>query len=67
MLSLGHQALRPIAVFEALKGAVVLIAGFGLLSFLGRDGDVFAAHLVVVGRQLFSTSHSGYTSVMAVL
>ena len=24
----------------------MLIAGFGLLSFLGRDGDVFAAHLV---------------------
>jgi len=41
-----HTALRPIAVFEAFKGAIVLIAGFGLLSFLGRDADAFAAQLV---------------------
>ena len=30
MSSVAHKALRPIAVFEALKGALVLIAGFGL-------------------------------------
>src|SRR4051812_16175731 len=35
--SIAHKALRPIALFEAFKGAVVLVAGFGLLSFLGRD------------------------------
>jgi len=44
--SFRHTALRPIAVFEAFKGAVVLIAGFGMLSFLGRDADAFAAQLV---------------------
>jgi uncharacterized membrane protein (DUF2068 family) len=31
---------------EALKGGVVFIVGFGLLSFLGRDAEVFAEHLV---------------------
>jgi len=42
-----HQkGLRTIAVFEALKGAVVLAAGFGMLSFLGRDAEVFAERLV---------------------
>lgn len=46
MSSLAHKALRPIAVFEALKGAIVLIAGFGLLSFLGKDADELAEHLV---------------------
>jgi uncharacterized membrane protein (DUF2068 family) len=44
--SSDHTALRPIAIFEAFKGAAVLIAGFGMLSFLGRDADVFAEHLV---------------------
>lgn len=42
----AHKALRPIAIFEAFKGAVVLIAGFGMLGFLGRDADVFAEQLV---------------------
>jgi uncharacterized membrane protein (DUF2068 family) len=40
------KGLRAIAVFEALKGAIVLIIGFGLLSFLGRDAEDFAEHLV---------------------
>ena len=40
------KGLRTIALFEAAKGAIVLIIGFGLLSFLGRDADVFAEHLV---------------------
>jgi uncharacterized membrane protein (DUF2068 family) len=44
--ALAHKALRPIALFEALKGAIVLIVGFGLLSFLGRDAEEFAEHLV---------------------
>jgi uncharacterized membrane protein (DUF2068 family) len=42
----AHKALRPIALFEAFKGAVVLIAGFGLLSFLGRDNEVFAEQII---------------------
>jgi len=42
----AHQGLRAIAIFEALKGAIVLAVGFGLLSFLGRDAEVFAGHLV---------------------
>lgn len=46
MFPVAHKALRPIAVFEAFKGAIVLIAGFGLLSFLGRGADQFAAQLV---------------------
>ena len=46
MSSVAHKALRPIALFEALKGAVVLIAGFGLLSFLGRDNEEFAEQII---------------------
>ncbi|MBI3885098.1 MAG: DUF2127 domain-containing protein [Opitutae bacterium] len=46
MSSPAHKALKPVAVFEACKGLVVLVAGFGLLSFLGRDADVLAGHLV---------------------
>jgi uncharacterized membrane protein (DUF2068 family) len=42
----AHKALRPIAIFEALKGAVVLVAGFGLLSFLGRDNEDFAEQII---------------------
>jgi uncharacterized membrane protein (DUF2068 family) len=40
------KALRTIALVEAFKGAIVLIIGFGMLSFLGRDADAFAEHLV---------------------
>ena len=46
MSSPTHKALKPIAVFEAFKGAVVLVAGFGLLSFLGKDADDLAERLV---------------------
>ncbi len=46
MSSLTHKALRPIAVFEAFKGAIVLIAGCGLLGFLDRDNEVFAEQLI---------------------
>jgi uncharacterized membrane protein (DUF2068 family) len=45
--SLAHKALRPIALFEAFKGAVVLVLGFGMLSFLGRDTEQFADDLVL--------------------
>ena len=44
--TIAHKALRPIAVFEALKGAIVLIAGFGLLSFLDRHNEVFAEQII---------------------
>jgi len=41
-----HKALRPIALFEAFKGAIVLIAGFGLLGFLDRDNEVYAEQII---------------------
>ena len=41
-----HKALRPIAIFEACKGVVVLIAGFELLGFLNRDNQEFAEELI---------------------
>ncbi|MSU45690.1 MAG: DUF2127 domain-containing protein [Lacunisphaera sp.] len=42
-----HQrGLRIIAGFEAFKGVIVLIAGFGVLSFLGRDTQQLAEQLV---------------------
>lgn len=43
---IAHKALRSIAVLEALKGAIVLIAGFGLLSFLDRDNQAFAEKII---------------------
>jgi len=41
-----HKGLRIVASFEAFKGAIVLIVGFGLLTLLGRDEAHFAEHLV---------------------
>jgi uncharacterized membrane protein (DUF2068 family) len=43
-----HQAegVRSIAVFEALKGLIVLLAGFGLLHFVHRDLQAAAEELV---------------------
>ena len=46
MSASAHKGLRAIAVFEALKGVIVLLAGFGLLSFLGRDTEALAERLV---------------------
>lgn len=40
------KGLRVVAAFEAFKGAIVLIVGFGLLALLGRDEERFAEHLV---------------------
>jgi uncharacterized membrane protein (DUF2068 family) len=40
------KGLRTIALVEAAKGAIVLIIGFGLLSFLGRDAEEYAEHVV---------------------
>lgn len=41
-----HKGLRVVALFEALKGAIVLIVGFGFLTLLGRDAELFAGRLV---------------------
>jgi len=39
-------ALRTVALFEAAKGALVLLVGFGLLSLVGRDVERFAERLI---------------------
>jgi uncharacterized membrane protein (DUF2068 family) len=43
------EAIRAVALFEAAKGAVVLLAGFGVLSLIHRDAqhvaDVIVRHL----------------------
>ena len=41
-----ERGVRLIAVFEALKGFLVLLAGFGLLSLVGRDVQAAAEWLV---------------------
>jgi uncharacterized membrane protein (DUF2068 family) len=38
--------MRAVALFEAAKGALVLLAGLGLLTLLGRDVQVIAEHIV---------------------
>src|SRR5439155_23991744 len=38
--------LRAVALFEALKGMIVLAAGFGLARAIGGDVGEFAEHLV---------------------
>jgi uncharacterized membrane protein (DUF2068 family) len=40
------EGIRSIAVFEALKGLVVLLAGFGLLHLVHRDLQAAAEELV---------------------
>lgn len=42
----AQNGVRAIAIFEACKGALVLIVGFGLLSLLHRDLEAVAEHLV---------------------
>jgi uncharacterized membrane protein (DUF2068 family) len=41
-----RQALRAIAVFEAVKGSVALLLGFGVLSLLHRDLHELAQQLI---------------------
>jgi uncharacterized membrane protein (DUF2068 family) len=41
-----RQALRAIAVFEAIKGSVALLLGFGVLSLLHRDLHELAQQLI---------------------
>ena len=40
------SGVRTVAIFEALKGVLVLVAGFGLLSLVHRDLEEVAEHLV---------------------
>ncbi len=51
----SKTVIRTVAVFEAAKGAVVLLAGFGVLSLLHRDIRVAAAALV--GRLHLNPAH----------
>jgi uncharacterized membrane protein (DUF2068 family) len=51
----SKTVVRSVAVFEAAKGAVVLLAGFGVLSLLHRDIRVAAAALV--GRLHLNPAH----------
>ena len=44
---LVHKALKPIAIFEAIKGAVVFVLGFGLLGFLGKENESFLEQFFV--------------------
>jgi uncharacterized membrane protein (DUF2068 family) len=43
-----HKGLRVVATFEAAKGALVLLAGCGLLTFIHRDLHQAAVKLVRV-------------------
>lgn len=40
------KGLRALALFEAVKGATVLVVGFGLLALVGKDVEAFAEDLV---------------------
>ena len=42
----SSRGIRVIAVYEAVKGIIGLIAGFGLLSLINRDVVAFAEDLV---------------------
>ena len=46
MAARAERGVRAIAIFEACKGVVVLIAGFGLLHFLHHDIQSTAEELV---------------------
>ena len=46
MKSAAKNGVRAIAIFEAIKGCIGLIAGFGLLSLIHRDVADFAEDLV---------------------
>lgn len=44
--SATRTTIRCVALFEAAKGMLVLIAGLGLLSLVGRDVQLFAERLI---------------------
>ena len=41
-----HESIRAIAVFEAVKGALVLAAGFGLLQLLHKNAHRIACEFI---------------------
>jgi uncharacterized membrane protein (DUF2068 family) len=42
-----HVGLKAAALFEALKGLLVILAGLGLLAFVRHDAQAFAERLVL--------------------
>jgi uncharacterized membrane protein (DUF2068 family) len=46
MKATSKNAIRAIAIYEAIKGLIGLIAGFGLLSLISRDIVDFAEDLI---------------------
>jgi uncharacterized membrane protein (DUF2068 family) len=45
--NLSQLGLKAAALFEALKGLLVILAGLGLLAFVHRDAQAFAERLVL--------------------
>ncbi len=48
MKSTAKNGVRAIAIYEAFKGVIALLAGFGLLALINRDLADFAEDLVSV-------------------
>ncbi len=48
MKSTAKNGVRAIAIYEAVKGIIGLLAGFGLLTLLNRDLADFAEDLVAI-------------------
>jgi len=46
LISCTENGLRALAVYEAAKGALVLLAGFELLSLMHHEAQYFAEHWV---------------------
>lgn len=42
----SSDAVRAVALFEAAKGALVLVAGFGLVALVHRDAHALAASVI---------------------
>jgi len=62
----SRRVVKSVALFEATKGVIVLLAGFGLLSLLHRDLRALA--LALVGRLHMDPSHhyaSGFIEAAA--
>ncbi|MEI6218831.1 MAG: DUF2127 domain-containing protein [bacterium] len=57
MISKVEKGLRGVAVFEASKGIIVLIAGLGVLSLIHHDLQKAAEHLVA-RLHLIPTKHT---------
>ena len=46
MPNIAHKALRPIALFEAFKGAGGLIVGLVAVGFMDRDNEAYAQQII---------------------